>query len=132
MAVPKKVLVVDDEPSFLEVLSTRLRAEGYRVITAPDGEAALKKIRKDKPDAVLLDILMPKLDGLKTLREIRKTHKRLPVYVLTAFSNEQRFGAAKKLGASGFIVKTDDLARAIRNVTSSLSLASRYRPVRSR
>ena len=124
----KKVLVVDDEPVFLEVLSTRLRAEGYRVITASDGEAALKKIRTEKPDAVLLDILMPKLDGLKTLRKIRQSRKRLPVYVLTAFSNEQRFGSAKKLGASGFIVKSDDLGRAIRNVTSSLSLASRYRP----
>ena len=130
MAVPKKVLVVDDEPNFLKLLSTRLRVKGYQVITAPDGEAALEKIRKDKPDAVLLDILMPKLDGLKTLREIRKTHKQLPVYVLTAFSNERRFGAAKRLGASGFIVKNDDLGQAIRNITSSLSLASKYRPVR--
>ena len=130
MAVPKKVLVVDDEPNFLKMLSVRLRAEGYEVITALDGEDALKKIKSDQPDAVLLDILMPKLDGLKTLREIRKTHKQLPVYVLTAFSNEQRFGAAKKLGASGFIVKTDNLGRAIRNVTSSLNLASKYRPTR--
>ena len=130
MAIPKKVLVVDDEPNFLKLLSTRLRVMGYQVITVSDGKAALEKVRKEKLDAVLLDILMPKLDGLKTLREIRKTHKQLPVYFLTAFSNERRFEAARKLGASGFIVKTDDLGQAIRNITSSLSLASKYRPAR--
>jgi len=132
MADPKKVLVVDDDPDFMEVIRRRLRADGYEVITAADGEEALKKVKEAKPDVMLLDVMMPKLDGLKVLRKIRKINKQLPVYILTAFSNPERFGLAKKYDAAGFIVKTNNLKQEISNITNSLNLASRYHLSRRR
>ena len=68
----KKILVADDELDFLEVIKMRLEANNYEVITASNGKEALAKIKHDKPDVVLLDILMPELDGLQTLKKIRR------------------------------------------------------------
>lgn len=123
----KKILVVDDEPDFLEVMKIRLEANNYQVITASDGKDALEKIKNEKPDAVLLDILMPKLDGLQTLRKIRRQNKNLPVFIITAFSNEERFKVAKKLDASGFIVKSGDLKQELKNITGALSMSDKFR-----
>lgn len=123
----KKILAVDDEIEFLEMLRVRLEASGYDVVTATDGETALEKIEKDRPDAVLLDVLMPRIDGLDVLKKIRKADKDLPVYIITAFSNEERFKVANKIGASGFIVKTADLRKEIGNITAALNLADKYK-----
>lgn len=122
----KKILVVDDEPDFLEVITTRLQANNYDVITADNGEDAFKKIKSDKPDAVLLDILMPGIDGLELLRKIRKVDTELPIYIITAFSTEERFRMANKFGASGFIVKTNDLGKEIDNINTALNMAGKY------
>ena len=123
----KKVLVVDDEADFLGIIRTRLEANGYQVETASDGKEALQRIRRCRPDVVFLDIEMPRLGGLDVLREIRRIDKELPIYILTAFSDTDRFGQAKQLKASGFIVKTRDLTREILSVTTALHLAERYR-----
>ena len=122
----RKILIVDDEPDFLEVMRTRLEANDYEVTTAATGEDALKYVKDNKPDAVLLDILMPGIDGLEVLRRIRKMDESLPVYIITAFSTDERFKAANKLGASGFIVKTDDLAKEVDNITSALDMSARF------
>jgi DNA-binding NtrC family response regulator len=123
----RKILVVDDEVDFLEVIKIRLESEGFEVVTASNGEEALKKIRGERPNAVLLDILMPGIDGLEVLKRIRKSDENLPVYMITAFSTEERFRTANKLGASGFIVKTDDLDKQLKSVTSVIDMAERYR-----
>lgn len=125
--IKKKILVVDDEPDFLELIKIRLEANKYDVITARNGKEALEKIRYEQPDAVLLDILMPKLDGLKVLEKIRKQDKRLPIFMITAFSTEERFKMARKLNASGFIVKTGNLNKEVENITGILSMADKYR-----
>lgn len=122
----RKILIVDDEPDFLAVMSARLEANDYEVTTAANGEEALNYVKNSKPDAVLLDILMPGIDGLEVLRKIRKMDDSLPVYIITAFSTDERFKAANKLGASGFIVKTDDLAREVDNITSALDMSARF------
>jgi two-component system alkaline phosphatase synthesis response regulator PhoP len=122
-----KVLVVDDEMDFLEMIRLRLEANNYEVVTASDGEEALKEVRRDKPDVVLLDILMPGIDGFEVLKKIRMEHKDLPIFIITAFSNEERFKLANKLNASGFIVKTDDLKKQIENITSALGLSNKYK-----
>lgn len=127
MTKKRKILIVDDEIEFLEMLRLRLEANNYEVITAMDGEEALNRIRKDKPDAVLLDILMPGIDGLDVLRRIRKEDKKLPVFIITAFSNEERFRLANKFNASGFILKTNDLQKEIQNITSAISISERYK-----
>ena len=122
----RKILIVDDEPDFLEIMSARLEADDYEVTTAANGEAALNYVKNDKPDAVLLDILMPGIDGLEVLKRIRKMDESLPVYIITAFSTDERFKEANKLGASGFIVKTDDLAKEVENITSALDMSARF------
>ena len=123
----RKILIVDDEPDFLEVMRTRLEANDYEVTTAATGEEALNYVKNNKPDAVLLDILMPGIDGLEVLRRIRKMDEDLPVYIITAFSTDERFKEANKLGASGFIVKTDDLAKEVDNITGAIDMAVRFR-----
>lgn len=122
----KKILVVDDEPDFLEVITVRLEENDYEVITASNGNDAFKKVKEDKPDAVLLDILMPGIDGLELLRMIRKADEKLPIYIITAFSTEERFKMANKFGASGFIVKTNDLSKEIDNITAALDMSGGY------
>ena len=123
----RKILIVDDEPDFLEIMRVRLEASDYDVITVPNGEEALNYVKDNKPDAVLLDILMPGIDGLEVLRRIRKMDESLPVYIITAFSTDERFKVANKLGASGFIVKTEDLAKEVDNITSALDMSARFK-----
>lgn len=123
----KKILVVDDEPDFLEMIKMRLEANKYEVVTAVNGKEALRKIKEERPAAVLLDILMPKLDGLETLKRIRRQDKNLPVFMISAFSNEERFKAARQLKASGFIVKTSDLKKQLRTIASAIRLSEKYR-----
>ena len=123
----KKILVVDDEQAFLRVLQNRLESMEYEVVTASNGKEALEKIKTDKPDAVLLDIMMPVLDGIQTLKVIRKTDKNLPVFMLTASSDAERFKSAKDLNASGFIIKTADLKIEMNNISNVLNIATKYK-----
>jgi len=123
---------VDDEPDFVEMIKLRLESSGYDVITASDGKGALEKIKDEKPDAVLLDIMMPGLNGLQVLKKIRKRDKNLPVFIVTAFSNEERFNLAEKLDASGFIVKTNDLKEELANIFSASRMADKYKGAKKR
>ncbi|MDD4954670.1 MAG: response regulator [Candidatus Omnitrophica bacterium] len=122
-----KILVVDDEVDLLEILTKRLQANNYEVITARDGADALEKFSKEKPDAILLDIMMPRIDGIDVLRRIRKENANIPIFMITAFSNEERFKLANTLNASGFIMKTDDLQAQIKNITAAISIAAKYK-----
>ena len=122
-----KILVVDDEIDFLEMLRLRLEANNYSVVTAMDGNEALEKFKSEKPAAVLLDILMPGMDGIGVLKRIRKEDSKIPVFIITAFSNEERFKIANKFNASGFIVKTNDLQREIQNITAAIGIAEDFK-----
>ena len=97
-------------------------------MTALSGEEALAHMARKKPSVVLLDIMLPGMDGLSILRKIRRHDKTLPVFMLTAYANEQRFLSAQKLQASGFIVKTGDLGREVENITKVMRVSRRYRP----
>ena len=86
----KKILVVDDDPHIVSLIKTRFEANNYEVITANDGEECIKKILADKPDLVILDIMMPKVDGynvlvgIKEIRAITEELPEIPIIVLTA------------------------------------------------
>lgn len=123
----KKILVVDDEPDFVKTVKMRLEASNYEVITAYDGKEALEKVKQCKPDAILLDIMMPEKDGMQVLKEVRAKDKKLPIFMITAFSSDERFKLAKKLGASGFMVKTGNLRDEIENINSALNIADKYK-----
>jgi len=102
-----KILVVDDEPDIVEMLSYNLTQEGYDVVTANDGEQALVVARQELPELVLLDIMMPKLDGVEACRRLREMPEMRKTFVvmLTARAEEYSELAAFDMGADDYIVK---------------------------
>jgi len=123
----KKIMIVDDEPDFQELIKARLEANNYEVITASTGEEALQKISEEKPNAIILDVLMPGLNGMEVLEKIRQVNTRIPVFITTAFSSEERFKLANKLNATGFILKTDNLKEQLANIKEAITLAEKYK-----
>ncbi|MBI4187671.1 MAG: response regulator [Chloroflexi bacterium] len=113
MPTKKKILLVDDERGILKVLSIKLRVSGYDVVTAADGQEALKMVDSASPDLMLLDVIMPGIDGFEVLRKLRPASQ-LPVIVCSARpSNMQE---AMNLGANDFLAKpfnVDDLVKRI-------------------
>lgn len=100
----KLVLVVDDEPRMVEFIRMNLELEGYRVSTAGNGREALKRLREDLPDLVLLDVMMPEMDGFETLREIRHVSA-VPVIMVTVRGDEPDLIRGLELGADDYIPK---------------------------
>lgn len=100
----KVVLVVDDEPRMINFIRMNLELEGYRVISAENGIEAVKKAREMLPDCVLLDIMMPEMDGFETLRAIRE-ESLVPVIMLTAKNDEDDKVKGLNLGADDYITK---------------------------
>ena len=104
-----RVLIVDDEPDFVELLREFLTAKGYEVAAAYDGEEALRKVKEDRPHLVLLDVRMPKMNGLEVLRQLREIDHEVGVIMVTAVDEEETGRQALKLGAFDYIIKPLDL-----------------------
>ena len=100
----EKILVVDDEASIRRILETRLKMVGYEVATAADGEEAIEVFSKFSPDLVILDVMMPKLDGYGVTREIRKSSD-IPIIVLTALGDVSERITGLELGADDYVIK---------------------------
>ena len=99
-----KILVVDDEPSIVDVLTYNLTKAGHQPIVARDGEQALKFARAERPDLVILDLMLPGIDGLEVCRALRKDGD-LPIIMLTAKDEEVDRVVGLELGADDYIVK---------------------------
>jgi len=106
-ALPRTILVVEDEKEIQDLLAHYLRKEGFSPVLASDGETAILKARKEKPDLILLDILLPKADGLEVLRAIRSDESigRTPVVMLTAKGDETDRVVGLELGADDYLTK---------------------------
>ncbi|MGH7409195.1 MAG: response regulator [Candidatus Methylomirabilales bacterium] len=104
-----QVLVVDDEPAAAELLVEFLSSKGYEVLTATSGEEALRRVKEDRPHLVLLDVRMPKMDGMEVLRRIREIDTEMGVIMVTAVNEEDVGRKALELGAFDYIVKPLDL-----------------------
>lgn len=100
----KKILVVDDEKPISEIVKYNLVKEGYEVSTAYDGEEALEKVKEEEPDLVILDLMLPKIDGLEVAREIRKTYD-MPIIMVTAKDSEIDKVLGLELGADDYVTK---------------------------
>ena len=98
------ILVVDDEPPIIRLVKAKLRADGYAVITAERGQAALAVLEDERPDLVILDVMMPDMDGFETLRRIR-LESRLPVIMLTAKSSDRDKVRGLESGADDYLAK---------------------------
>jgi len=103
----KKILVVDDEAVILTVIQSRLEANGYEVITASDGQQGLSKARSEKPDLIILDLMLPKLDGARLCRLLKfdDNYKHIPILVLTARVRKESFQKGLDAGADAFVTK---------------------------
>jgi len=110
----KRILIVDDEPRYLRLLEANLRTEGYEVVTAQDGLQALEVFSNQPIDLVLLDVMMPRLDGFSTCQRLRE-FSNVPIIILTAKGEEQDRVRGLDLGADDYMVKpfsaTELLAR---------------------
>jgi DNA-binding response OmpR family regulator len=105
----KAILVVDDDPMSLKLLAVTLSKEGYRVITAESGRDALEQIELEKPGLVLLDIMMPGMNGIETLERIKAFDQNIPVAMVTALWDEGEAKRAFKTGAYEYITKPVDI-----------------------
>ncbi|MDC7784477.1 response regulator [Rhodoplanes sp. TEM] len=121
---PPKILAVDDAPENLEILRTRLAAKGYDVITAADGEEGLARARAESPDLVLLDIMMPKLDGIAVLKALKADTalRFVPVVLVTAKADTRDVVAGLEAGADDYLTKPFDQAALVARVRSLLRI----------
>lgn len=105
----KTVLIVEDEQSMQRALKNKLEHAGYAVSAANDGEGAIDALRSAKPDLVLLDLIMPKLDGISVLRQMKADDalRAVPVVILTNLSSGDKVAEAMQLGTFDFLVKAN-------------------------
>ena len=120
-----KIMVVDDDAQSRELMEAMLVPNGYEVITASDGSKALVTIPVKKPDLILLDIMMPGLDGYATLSKIKenKTISNIPVVMLTSVGFNLNKELALRLGAAGYITKPVDLTELLNTISRLLPAA---------
>ena len=103
----KTILLVEDDPFLIDIYTTKLKEAGFSVVVAVEGEESLKKIAEEKPDIVLLDIVLPNVDGWEVLRKIRKDQKLkdLKVVILSNLGRKEEVEKGKKLGAVKYLIK---------------------------
>ena len=115
----KTILVVDDEKPIADILQFNLVKEGYRVICAYDGEEALQKVEEEQPDLMLLDIMLPKRDGMEVCREIRKKYN-FPIIMLTAKGSEIDKVLGLEMGADDYVTKPFSTRELIARVKANM------------
>lgn len=101
-------MIVEDDSFVLDIYQTKLSQEGYNVIEARNGVEAMKKLEKEKPDLVLLDIVMPYMDGIEVLKKMKESDelKNVPVILLTNLSQKEEINVGLGLGASDYLIKS--------------------------
>jgi len=120
---PKKILVVDDEPDLVETVRYPLEMEGYQVLIAYNGEDGLNQARKEGPDLIILDLMLPKLDGYKVCRLLKfdERYKHIPILMLTAKTQEKDRLLGKETGADDYMTKPFDIDKLLEKVKFYLS-----------
>lgn len=106
--IPARVLLIDDEKDFVEMFSMRLEEAGEKVFTANSGQEGLEKLAQEKVDVVILDIRMPGMDGIETLKEIKKKKPLVEVILLTGHGTTETAVEGLKLGAYDYLMKPAD------------------------
>jgi len=105
----KKILLVEDDPLIIDIYTTKLKESGFQTETASDGEMALKKLKEENFDLLILDMVLPRLTGFELLKKIRedKGFKELKVLILSNLGQEADINLAKKLGVSKYLIKAN-------------------------
>lgn len=120
--MPKLILFIEDEPTLQKTLGRVLEQEGFEVQAALDGQSGLAFIKRSKPDLILLDLILPKMDGFEVLKNLKadEATKKIPVIVLTNLESPQDVGRALSLGADTYLVKAnyelDEVVKKIKSI----------------
>ena len=114
-----KILIVEDDANLLETLKYNLRKEGYDVVTASDGEQALEVARREKPDLLILDIMLPKINGFEVCRILRK-EMTVPILMLTAKADETDKIVGLEIGADDYMTKPFSMRELLARVRAML------------
>jgi DNA-binding response OmpR family regulator len=118
---PKKILIVEDEKPMSRALELKLNHEGYQAKAAFDGEQALSMIKQEPFDLILLDLVMPKVNGFEVLASLKESDNKTPVIVMTNLSQEQDDKKARELGAVNVFIKSNTpLAQIVSNIKKIL------------
>ena len=115
----KKVLIVDDEKNIVDIIAFNLKKEGFQIIKAADGEEGLRKTFEQQPDIILLDIMMPKMDGYETCKKIREKLQ-TPIIMLTARAEEVDKVLGLELGADDYVTKPFGIRELVARVKANL------------
>ena len=126
MRTPPLILIVDDNPTNVDILQARLAANNYEIITAADGEEGLAMARDEQPDLILLDIMMPKMDGIEVCRHVRAdaTMPFMPIIMVTAKADSKDVVAGLEAGGDEYLTKPVDHAALVARVNSMLRIKS--------
>lgn len=114
----KPILLVDNNPDTLKILTVILQGEGYAIDTATDGEAALSRVNQQPPQIILLDLMLPKLNGVGVCQRLKKNKetRNIPVIIMTAKSNDEAKKGAVMAGADSYLLKPFDPAELMKQV----------------
>lgn len=106
--IKKKILIIEDDSFIRDIYQVKFEQEGFEIVMAEDGVVALEKLKDFIPDVILLDIMMPYLDGTEVLRSIRKTEvlEKVPVVMLTNISEKEKVDEMMRQGVSGYLIKS--------------------------
>jgi adenylate cyclase len=132
MRAPPRILIADDQPMNVDILQTRLAVHGYEILTAADGEEALAIARAQRPDLILLDIMMPKMDGIEVCRHLKAddTLPFMPIIMVTAKADSKDIVAGLEAGADEYLTKPVDQAALVARVKSMLRIKALHDTVR--
>ncbi len=120
MPTEKTVLVVEDEANIVDILTFNLEREGYRVLSAYDGQAGLETAQREKPDLILLDLMLPRLNGFQVCRTLRESGDTVPILMLTAREEESDKVKGLELGADDYITKPFSIRELMARVKSNI------------
>jgi len=120
--IQKKILLVDDCVDYVDLMKIELEAWGYLIEVAYDGEEAIQKVKDVKPDLILLDIMMPKLNGYEVLKILQKDseHKKIPVIIASAKEDEESKKLGKSLGAKEYLYKSELINKLEKSIKNNL------------
>jgi len=118
----KTILLIEDDINLAELVKIRLESHGYQIINVPDGLEMLKIMRKTKPDLIILDIMLPRIDGYKLCRLLKsyEPYKNIPIIIFTALTGKESKIMAKDMGAESYIAKPFDSNKLIGEISNLL------------
>jgi two-component system alkaline phosphatase synthesis response regulator PhoP len=122
----KKILVIEDDPATSRLVDYALRHEGYQVLTAPNGLTGIRKVREEKPDLLILDVMLPGMDGFEICHRLRSdpATASLPILMLSAKAQEIDRNTGAKVGADEYLAKPADPSEIVSRVASLLTKKS--------